>query len=786
MRKGATIPLLAVILLLAAVRGIGMGACDAQYRLMTPDGWTLDFAGPRFAPGTVDSLMAHDGFGLPPLEHVVQEIWGMDGAVHKDTLVKPRVVTITLTTHGLTRKSLHQARAKLMDAMRWNRGQTKPQPSILRYTVDGVSRDLYVVYDDAVRQTVGRYGNQEIIGFRLIAYDPLIYDATIQEQVLDWQDSLTVLYVAAREDGTWNAMGPPAAVAAGIVTVDIYAIAVDPFTGDIYFGGDFTNWDNIPNADFLVRWVRATSTWEAVGDNGAGGPALNERVHALHFGPSRALYVGGRFTNAGGVPTADYIAQVNVATDVWADVGGGPGAGAVTVVNDILVGGDMTVYATGSFTNWAGLGSPAGDYIVQLPSGGAWATVGNGLDALGNCLAERADGHVIVGGAFGNAGAVVCNNVADWDPINTVWSDLDGGVPGGGTAVYDVAFTPAGLMIAVGNIPTIGSGPTTVSNIASWNGVCWSACGDGLNFPAYGVVVATDGTAYLTGAFTTAGELTVDRMARWTGAAYGYLDIDIPDTPAFGNLYAAPGLGANDELYLGFRNNGTALIAGANPVVNAGNAMSYPVIEIKNRGYLRTIINESTGHELLCTMQIQDGEIVTMNLGWGIKTCQSTWRGNRLGAILPDADLGTFCLESGPRAAYGGVDGVNLLTMLVTDADPRELGDDNAQLSGWEDITGISQDNTDLGRLYVEIVAAGGGFYHVDLYMDAGLTELVGHTGSYNGVGAQAITADNGSGLGGTVTVDAVVGADADIVVWFTIATLFWQSRWCDMDNALE
>lgn len=108
---------------------------------------------------------------------------------------------------------------------------------------------------------------------------------------------------------------------------------------------------------------------------------------------------------------------------------------------------------------------------------------------------------------------------------------------------------------------------------------------------------------------------------------------------------------------------------------------------------------------------------------------------------------------------------------------PVESGDDNNQLSAFTNITGVTDDNTDAEKaLHFSIVDDTGGFFHVDIYDDLVRTSLVGHTGTYNSTGAKAITADNASGLGGTVTVDAVTAVDVDIKVVFGQYKLTWYS----------
>ena len=94
-----------------------------------------------------------------------------------------------------------------------------------------------------------------------------------------------------------------------------------------------------------------------------------------------------------------------------------------------------------------------------------------------------------------------------------------------------------------------------------------------------------------------------------------------------------------------------------------------------------------------------------------------------------------------------------------------EAGDNNDQLSGWDNITGVALGtNTDGGGRLHATITRENGTANVQLYKDAARAagDLVGHTTSA-GTGPQTIIEDNGSGLGGTITVDAVVVTDSDI-----------------------
>jgi len=127
-----------------------------------------------------------------------------------------------------------------------------------------------------------------------------------------------------------------------------------------------------------------------------------------------------------------------------------------------------------------------------------------------------------------------------------------------------------------------------------------------------------------------------------------------------------------------------------------------------------------------------------------------------------------------------------------------EAGDNNNQLSGWENIRGMSSDNAELvGRdwvLYASIIDDGGGSYHVEVYNDSarGAGDLIAHTASYNSTGEQALIEDNASDISGSITIDAVVGADADITVTYdfdgptALTGKGYPSAWNATEMAIE
>ncbi|MEO7957869.1 MAG: hypothetical protein ABIW76_14375 [Fibrobacteria bacterium] len=87
--------------------------------------------------------------------------------------------------------------------------------------------------------------------------------------------------------------------------------------------------------------------------------------------------------------------------------------------------------------------------------------------------------------------------------------------------------------------------------------------------------------------------------------------------------------------------------------------------------------------------------------------------------------------------------------------------DSGGYLSGYHNITGYTANLDASGKLYFNIVNTAGSTFRIDIYSNSARTTLVGHTATFTNTatGAKAITADNSSGLGGTITTDITVAA---------------------------
>ncbi len=174
--------------------------------------------------------------------------------------------------------------------------------------------------------------------------------------------------VAVFNGTSWSGL-PGADGALGTTIYDAVAAMVVEADGTIYVGGTFEDGlGGIP--DHVAQWDPVAATWHSM-VGGFGEGAVNDDVDSLAV-LGGSLYASGLFTDAGGDPTADYLARWTGTG--WVGVGAVSGAAAL---NGRTL--DMTVYGTtlivsGSFTSAAGTPGTGG---IAAWNGARWLSLGN-------------------------------------------------------------------------------------------------------------------------------------------------------------------------------------------------------------------------------------------------------------------------------------------------------------------------------------------------------------------------------------------------------------------------
>jgi HYR domain-containing protein len=290
----------------------------------------------------------------------------------------------------------------------------------------------------------------------------------------------------------------------------VWALAVhDDGSGPaLYAGGGFPSAGGVP-ASNIARWDG--TSWSALG-SGLNGGVASLVVHDDGNGP--ALYAGGFFTIAGGV-AANSIAKWDGSS--WSAIGGGFVDGTVSALAVYDDGSGPALFAGGQFDGVAG-----GKHIARW-NGSTWAAVGGGLpdtEDRVHALAVFDDGfgpELFVGGDFRGAGSLQVYGIARWD--GSSWAPVgtqdDAGVDA--LVVHDDGTGPA--LYAGGGIEGVAG------SIARWDGLGWTSLGFG-NEGVRALAVHDDGggpALYAGGIFKHAGSVAASRIAKRNGPAWSAL-----------------------------------------------------------------------------------------------------------------------------------------------------------------------------------------------------------------------------------------------------------------------
>ncbi len=341
----------------------------------------------------------------------------------------------------------------------------------------------------------------------------------------------TIAAVAlAAGPGGWDHLGDRGT--AGSDSLDLVASALTSTPGLLYVGGDFTDAGGIPAADRIATWNG--SSWAAVSSSDSqfppGGGVLDIAVSG------GKVYAGGSFTNAGGNANADFLAVWDGAS--WKPFCTAPGPAFDGNVHSLQIIG-QTLYVGGAFQNGAGFASA--DYLLacDLATGAPHPTVIDSAHAFsGTVLALAADseGTLYAGGGFTILNTPAASDVVSLQAGGT-WKAM--GTGGGACQCAVTTFvrglTAVGTDLYVGTDANDVGGIPQADHVARWDGSEWWAVGAGSGgadgwFPTTASVedLSSDGSnLFVTGTFQNAGgDPRADNVAFFDGTAWHPLGSD--------------------------------------------------------------------------------------------------------------------------------------------------------------------------------------------------------------------------------------------------------------------
>ncbi len=416
------------------------------------------------------------------------------------------------------------------------------------FTADGQPAENIAKWDGAAWSTTGLATGAPVVAFTVFddgGGADLIAGGFFREA-----DGVVAQGIAEWDGTTWSALAPTGDFNGLDEKILAFALFDDGSGEALYAGGEFLTANGVL-APGIAKWDG--SDWSPLGDGveclgaefpggmlqpGDGedkgifppprGSCLDASVIALAVyddGTGPALFVGGVFDLAGGVPVAN-IAKWDGTS--WSDVGLGTDDTVESmVVYDDGLGEDL--YIGGEF-DFVGGGLLA-THIAQW-DGTDWSDVGGGTDDDVETLGTFDDGTgevLIAGGEFNDAGGVAADYIASWD--GTTWAPLGVGVDDEVETMTVFDDGTGDALFVGGDFLAAGGAPAAF--IAKWDGTSWSPLGAGLDDEVNVVYPfdAGDGTQlYVGGFFTAAGGAPASGIARWDGTTWAPLGLGI-DNP---------------------------------------------------------------------------------------------------------------------------------------------------------------------------------------------------------------------------------------------------------------
>ncbi len=321
----------------------------------------------------------------------------------------------------------------------------------------------------------------------------------------------------------WASLGVPSTDVNGTVS----ALALSGT--DLYVGGNFTQIGGIAAAN-IAKYNIQTGKWSNVG----GASDLNNRVSSIVVSGSN-VFMGGSFTNAGGVANADYIVRWD--GSAWNAMGAASLNSSVTEM--ALSGTDL--YVCGTFTSVDGVAGV--DYLAKW-TGSAWVNITSGLTLLSAEAITSSGSDVYVGGFIDDGGGPK-ELIIQWD--GSTWTTL--GDPAINDVIQCILVNNNDVYVG-GNFTDAGSA-ADADYLVRWDGSTWSAVGSGtaLNQKVYSLAMYGN-TLIAGGSFTNAADLTnADYLAAWNGTNWFALGNAITVKNVTGGVFVL--LINNTDIYFG-------------------------------------------------------------------------------------------------------------------------------------------------------------------------------------------------------------------------------------------
>ncbi len=287
----------------------------------------------------------------------------------------------------------------------------------------------------------------------------------------------------------------------------------------LFVGGYFDVAGDVP-ANRAVLWTG--SEWQQIGLFGPAGTVRDFLVHDDGSGDGDVLYIGGEFATIGEITSHGVVRWDGRSLSSVC----GPLIGSVFALEffDDGLGAGPQLHAAGQICvpQFFSCG------VVRL-NGSEWEALtpfGPPIMVTTMRAFDGAGAPSLYAAGFFDAlpgGTSLFEFIARWDGIG--WSALGDGVNDDVNAmeVFDAGTGEGPRLVLGGRFTTAGGSPA--SRIAQWDGSAWSTLGAGLDGEVRAMAVFDDGTTegpalFVGGAFMSAGGIAASRIARWDGSSW--------------------------------------------------------------------------------------------------------------------------------------------------------------------------------------------------------------------------------------------------------------------------
>jgi len=566
------------------------------------------------------------GLTAAPIQHQIISL--SDGSdIYQQTLRLNREFTITGQFNGLSYPNLRGSISSFINRIKHD-AVSPDQPMILVYHSNIPGK--YPIYIPCIYVT-GLEGNIEsllqenvAIQFRTIGFP---YSEKQSGSVLSMSETVAESdgIIVREREGNWRALGT--GITGGTVAVKAIQWGQD---GKLYVGGDYTEMGGVGDTWGIARYNFISELWESISDDSIS----SRQVRSLRIGPGTVVYAGGGFVAINGV-TVNHIAKFDIATGIWSAMA--TGLGSVSVVYDIDIDQSGNIIAFGD----------SGIYKFNGVSWTQFGTPNSGL-VFGGCVAP--DGKIYAVGSFNTMNSIVgTNSIAFYDGTN--WNPLQSGLTSDN--IGKIRAKSNGLLYT-GDISGLGE-----VQLKEWNGFSLNTIIPRSNQAGalYMVSVDSIGNLFISGsAFDSWGGVSLpDHVAVWNGTAFRPVSINLPSSAIVYDVKESP----DGRLALGFDTSGSAVAEALTVITNNAEVPSSVKFIFVGPGRLYSVINNTTRKGIFFNLLLNSGEIAVLDIRPGMNSFSSNFRPNLLSTVIPGSNLSEFLLQPGE----------NNITVLITGTD---------------------------------------------------------------------------------------------------------------------